>query len=439
MALTNAPYYLDTQLLMFLAKISLKKLSTAAKIPSKIVPLEQIEELFMSAMLEAMKGDEIQQSEESDASPIACTTSAKAGVLQLEKELEEQRLHRVHSATYLMKQKTKEVKDSLPLTNNIEDIANMPEIPWEKAIINTLDSSLIIDDDAIDYYHSERVNSVEESELSFPLTAAGCYNGCSVTSSILGLSYPDRPSTLLAHFHAPKPVCSGCGTEGHRVETCSLDTFETVALQKWKDFLKTAPKVNEARMKQLSSALEILSAAHIELENQVKVVRNRFMMLLQDKFEGLYPGITFELFGSCANGFGSKTSDLDICVTFAEYSDESRQASTKEGIVKMLPIFRKQMFSIPGVSYACPVTTAKVPILKFGLDNSMQGDLSFYNLAIHNTRMIRKYAELEPKFKILGLALKTLTKAVSINDASSGTISSYGYILMLIHYLQQKN
>lgn len=52
--------------------------------------------------------------------------------------------------------------------------------------------------------------------------------------------------------------------------------------------------------------------------------------------------------------------------------------------------------------------------------------------------MLRLYVDLEPRLRILGLALKTLQKLFKIHKATNGGISSYALCLMLVHYLQQR-
>ncbi|VDO95511.1 unnamed protein product [Schistosoma curassoni] len=51
--------------------------------------------------------------------------------------------------------------------------------------------------------------------------------------------------------------------------------------------------------------------------------------------------------------------------------------------------------------------------------------------------MLAFYTKVEPKLRTLGIALKTVTKITKIGRAAAGGISSYAWIIMLIHYLQQ--
>lgn len=56
---------------------------------------------------------------------------------------------------------------------------------------------------------------------------------------------------------------------------------------------------------------------------------------------------------------------------------------------------------------------------------------------MENTRLLKTYTQIDPRVSELGYMIKYLVKVCDIGDAKSGTLSSYAYILMLIHFLQQ--
>lgn len=66
----------------------------------------------------------------------------------------------------------------------------------------------------------------------------------------------------------------------------------------------------------------------------------------------------------------------------------------------------------------------------------IQCDINFSNeLAIHNTQLLRCYALTDPRVRPLVLFVKAWAKRRKINSAYSGTLSSYGWVLMVLHYL----
>lgn len=66
----------------------------------------------------------------------------------------------------------------------------------------------------------------------------------------------------------------------------------------------------------------------------------------------------------------------------------------------------------------------------------IQCDVNFFNpLGLHNTELLRLYALCDPRVKPIVLFVKTWAKRRGINSSYSGTLSSYGYVLMMLHYL----
>ncbi|KAK6063784.1 caffeine-induced death protein 1 [Seiridium cupressi] len=66
----------------------------------------------------------------------------------------------------------------------------------------------------------------------------------------------------------------------------------------------------------------------------------------------------------------------------------------------------------------------------------VQCDINFSaHLALHNSHLLRCYAATDPRVRPMVLFIKHWAKARDINTPYRGTLSSYGYVLMVIHYL----
>ena len=186
-------------------------------------------------------------------------------------------------------------------------------------------------------------------------------------------------------------------------------------------------------------------------KNKKKKKKNPYLDLQGD--------LELHLFGSTTSGFGFKGSDLDCCLlvrnpttkkifpTAIEAGFTSEKATTEilllantmrssivprrkwhENQKKYLPIFREIE----------PIPDAKVPIVKFKhAPSDLKGDISICNtLALRNTKMLKTYANFEPIVVSLGFLLKKMAKQAEICDGKDA-LSSYAYILLLIHYLQK--
>ncbi|XP_063175682.1 terminal uridylyltransferase 7 isoform X2 [Chroicocephalus ridibundus] len=226
---------------------------------------------------------------------------------------------------------------------------------------------------------------------------------------------------------SPTVVCSLCKREGHLKKDCPEDfkkieldplpvltpTFsvilDQVCVQCYHDF---APNIGEDQARE-----------HIK-ENLENFIRQDF------------PGTKLNLFGSSKNGFGFKQSDLDICMTM-----DGRETAEGLDCIRIIEDLANVLKKQTGLRNVLPITTAKVPIVKFfHVRSGLEVDISLYNtLALHNTRLLSTYAAIDPRVKYLCYTMKVFTKICDIGDASRGSLSSYAYTLMVLYFLQQRN
>ncbi|KIX04183.1 uncharacterized protein Z518_07737 [Rhinocladiella mackenziei CBS 650.93] len=74
--------------------------------------------------------------------------------------------------------------------------------------------------------------------------------------------------------------------------------------------------------------------------------------------------------------------------------------------------------------------------LEFVGDCGIQCDINFTNfVAAHNTNLLRLYHSWDSRVGQIGTFVKIWAKARDVNTPYRGTLSSYGYILMVLHYL----
>ena len=65
-----------------------------------------------------------------------------------------------------------------------------------------------------------------------------------------------------------------------------------------------------------------------------------------------------------------------------------------------------------------------------------QCDINFENpLGLHNTKLLYCYSLCDPRVRPIVLFVKAWAKRRKINSSYSGTLSSYGWVLMVLHYL----
>ncbi|MCJ8746834.1 hypothetical protein PDJAM_G00146380 [Pangasius djambal] len=153
---------------------------------------------------------------------------------------------------------------------------------------------------------------------------------------------------------------------------------------------------------------------------------------LQIDIQRLFPCARIFLAGSSLNGFGSRTSDADLCLVVQE-----GPINQKTDAVYILSLVQKLLYKLSYIERP-QLIRAKVPILKFkDRVSGVEFDLNVNNtVGIRNTFLLRTYAYLEKRVRPIILAIKKWASHHRINDASRGTLSSYTLVLMVLHYLQ---
>lgn len=258
-------------------------------------------------------------------------------------------------------------------------------------------------------------------------------------------------------------VCSECGSEDHVIEHCEK-TINGLRKIIFVEKTEIKPENIEA-VSQLATQIQLAFYQDQQQQQLREEARHQIEAFLEENTEYLKSnGVVFNgklkvnLFGSSANGFGSKTSDLDCCLTVegcetalsAGFSSEKgeREVTIIAGLMQKLVnlnyglqaqhVNSKEFRSI--FQHVEAVPDAKVPIIRFiHVATGLEGDLSIYNtLPLRNTKLLRTYANFDDRILPLGFLLKQFCKTVEIGDASRGSLSSYAYLMLLIHYLQHK-
>ena len=83
--------------------------------------------------------------------------------------------------------------------------------------------------------------------------------------------------------------------------------------------------------------------------------------------------------------------------------------------------------------------TARIPVLKFVVPGSgTKVDVTINNeLPLHNTRLVKAYAAIDPRVRELVFLVKHWAKQRSINNAYTGSLSSYAWVLMCVFVAQR--
>ncbi|OHE94035.1 hypothetical protein CORC01_10610 [Colletotrichum orchidophilum] len=142
--------------------------------------------------------------------------------------------------------------------------------------------------------------------------------------------------------------------------------------------------------------------------------------------------------------------------------DPSLESDIREYISILRSPMRKSNVQDPQYDYVIPVTKYNIETIKRMRDLKdpakmavnqprdpyrdklefpksgvgVQCDINFAaHLALHNTLLLRCYSHTDPRVRPLVLFVKHWAKVRGVNTPYRGTLSSYGYVLMMLHYL----
>lgn len=181
----------------------------------------------------------------------------------------------------------------------------------------------------------------------------------------------------------------------------------------------------------LHNCLQQLSWQHsAESENNVQ---SSCIKLLSSSLQKLDDRWVVKPFGSSANGFSTKDSDLDLtCIIpgkSVEYALEIF-AEKRKAVLSTLE-------SAPGIEVLQEIWSARVPVVKMKFAGFLEVDLTFQNTAaLVNTELLKAYSKMCPQLRDLGIAVKRWAKAAGVCGAPQGHLSSYSFTLMAIYFMQ---
>ncbi|ESW06910.1 hypothetical protein PHAVU_010G086700 [Phaseolus vulgaris] len=161
-----------------------------------------------------------------------------------------------------------------------------------------------------------------------------------------------------------------------------------------------------------------------------KLKQKQLVALLEKLVSKEWPAAKLYLYGSCANSFGVSKSDIDVCLAIEEADLDKAKI-----IMKLADIFQSD-----NLQNVQALTRARVPIVKL-MDpvTGISCDICINNLlAVVNTKLLQDYARIDPRLRQLAFIIKHWAKSRRVNETYHGTLSSYAYVLMCIHYLQMR-
>eukprot|EP00177_Eucheuma_denticulatum_P001011 GFKZ01001845.1.p2 GENE.GFKZ01001845.1~~GFKZ01001845.1.p2 ORF type:complete len:813 (-),score=104.15 GFKZ01001845.1:3482-5920(-) len=152
-----------------------------------------------------------------------------------------------------------------------------------------------------------------------------------------------------------------------------------------------------------------------------------------------WQGAGIDVYGSAGNGLGLRSADVDMSlympqdIKITHGCEDSTACRPKVILARLATIMAEHQMEI-----LSKVLDARVPVIKmFDPVSQLQVDVCVNNiLAVENTALLKAYVDLDERFRYVCILVKLWAKRRDLNDAYHGTLSSYAYTLLVIHYLQ---
>ncbi|KAF8380367.1 hypothetical protein HHK36_027852 [Tetracentron sinense] len=193
---------------------------------------------------------------------------------------------------------------------------------------------------------------------------------------------------------------------------------------------------NFKRQMECRSDIERLNAPFLAIYESLipaeeeKTKQKQLLTSLEKLVNKEWPKAQLFLYGSCANSFGVSRSDVDVCLAI-----DDTETSKSEILLKLADILQSD-----NLQNVQALTRARVPIVKL-MDpvTGISCDICINNvLAVVNTKLLRDYAQIDARLQQLAFIVKHWAKTRGVNETYRGTLSSYAYVIMCIHFLQRR-
>lgn len=167
-------------------------------------------------------------------------------------------------------------------------------------------------------------------------------------------------------------------------------------------------------------------------------IRAGLLEYLRDIITHNWEGANIDIYGSTGNGLDLRSADIDMSLYMPKdlamaHSPEKGKSGAPVILAELASIMEQKNFVI-----LRKILEARVPVIKMQDPISkVQVDVCMNNiLAVRNTELLKAYVDLDERFRYVCILVKLWAKRRKLNEAYSGTLSSYAYTLLVIHYFQ---
>lgn len=192
--------------------------------------------------------------------------------------------------------------------------------------------------------------------------------------------------------------------------------------------VKNLPYPVDTQCDAISGFVEQVAQEHGLTREEVEQ-RRRIAEDLEAHIKATLPDVRLTLHGSSVNGFGLKTSNVDMDLS----------AIGKADAVKLFIETSDLLLQCPKYTNVQKDFLSKVPRIRFrDIGSKISCEISLNNSnSLKTSRLLDDYASLDPRVQTLGVAFRLWAKICGLDQQERGTLPAHAFAIMTVFFLQQ--
>ncbi|XP_077548251.1 terminal uridylyltransferase 4-like [Haemaphysalis longicornis] len=192
--------------------------------------------------------------------------------------------------------------------------------------------------------------------------------------------------------------------------------------------VKNLPYPVKAQCDAISNFVQQIANEHGLTRGEVEL-RRRIAEDLEAHIKATLPDVRLTLHGSSVNGFGLKTSKVDIDLSTVGKADT----------VKLFIETGDMLLQCPKYSNVQTDFFFRVPRIRFtDVSSTLSCEISLNNNnSLKTSRLLEGYMSLDPRVQTLGVAFRFWANICGLDQQEKGTLPAHAFALMTVFFLQQ--
>ncbi|XP_077548824.1 terminal uridylyltransferase 4-like [Haemaphysalis longicornis] len=192
--------------------------------------------------------------------------------------------------------------------------------------------------------------------------------------------------------------------------------------------VKNLPYPVDTQCNAISDLVKQIAKEHGLTREEVQL-RRRIAEDLEAHIKTTLPDVTLMLHGSSVNGFGLKTSKVDMDLSSAGKADAGKLFIETGDLLLQYPKYSNVQADF----------LSRTPRIRFrDVGSNISCEISLNNCnSLKTSRLLDDYASLDHRVQTLGVALRFWASVCGLDQQEKGTLPAHAFALMTVFFLQQ--